>query len=97
MRLLQNAIALVVFVCVAALLIYVGVYILLAVLIVGAVAFAWYGVKFYFLRKEIQKALHEHQSTGYSDAFRTGSTPADDSNGPVIDGDFEEVDDNKKP
>lgn len=95
MRFLQNVIALVVFVCVAALLIYVGVYILLAVLIVGAVAFAWYGVKFYFLRKEIQKALHEHQSTSYSDAFRNDSTSATEGDGPVIDGEFEEVDDKK--
>jgi Na+/H+ antiporter NhaB len=96
MRLLQNIIALAVFFCIAAALIYVGVYILLAVLIVMGVAFAWYGVKFYFLRKEIARTIHEHQQTHFSDAFSPRGNKPSEPDGPVIEGEFEEVDSERK-
>jgi uncharacterized protein YacL len=94
MRLLQNIIALIIFFCLAAALIYVGVYILLAILIVTAIAFAWYGVKFWFLRREIQSVMREHQGTSFSDAMRRRKEEQDE--GPVIDGEFEEIDEKDK-
>ncbi|MCH2546952.1 MAG: hypothetical protein MK052_05030 [Alphaproteobacteria bacterium] len=93
MKILQNILSLVIFVCVAALLIYIGVYIAVAVIVVAAIAFAWYGVKFYFLRKEIEKAMREHQGENFSDALRSTRAGQQEDNGPVIDGEFEEVDD----
>ena len=96
MKFLQNIIALVIFLSVAALLIYVGVYILLAVLIVMAVAFTWFGVKFYFLRKQIAQAVHQYQGTRFSDATPRGQRSREDEGGPVIEGEFEEVDEEKR-
>lgn len=94
MRILQNIIALVIFLSFAAVLIYVGVYILLAVLIVMAIAFTWYGIKFYFLRKEISQAVRQYQDTRFSEATHRGR-PQDTENGPVIEGEFREVEDTK--
>lgn len=90
MKLLQNLFALAVFFFLAIGLIYVGVYILLAVLIVSAAAFAWFGVKFYFLRKEIDRAVHEHQTARHS-GMSYGAKVERDAQGPVIDGEYEEI------
>lgn len=90
MKLLQNLFALAVFFFLAIGLIYVGVYILLAVLIVSAAAFAWFGVKFYFLRKEIDRAVQEQQSTRYSGMSYRKVEP--EQQGPIIEGEYEEVD-----
>lgn len=96
MNILQNIIALVIFFCVAAVLIYVGVYILLAVLIVVAAAFAWYSVKFWFLRKEIEKTLKEHQGMTFSEALRRQQQADEPVDGTVIEGEFEEIEEERK-
>lgn len=93
MRLLQNIIALLVFFCLAAALIYVGVYILLAVVIVTAIAFVWYGVKFYFLRKEIESVIRERQGHSFSDAMRQARDQQE--GGTIIDGEFEDITEQK--
>lgn len=94
MKLLQNLIALIVFVCLGAVIIYIGAHILLAVLLVVAIAYAWYGVKFWFLRKEIQKTVREHQGMNFHDALRRSRDQQ--QGGPIIEGEFEEVDEKGK-
>lgn len=94
MKLLQNLIALFFFVCLAALIIYIGAYVLLLLLVVGVVAYAWYAVKFWFLRKEIQEAVREHQGTSFHDALRRAQD--EQTGGPVIDGEFEEINEEEK-
>lgn len=91
MKLLQNLFALAVFFFLAIGLIYVGVYILLAVLIVSAAAFAWFGVKFYFLRKEIDRAVQEHQAARHP-GMSYGRKMEQETQGPIIEGEYEEVD-----
>lgn len=94
MQIVQNIIALVIFLGLAALLISVGVYILLVVLIVMAAAFAWYGVKFYFLRKEISQAVRHYQDTRFSDA--TDPRQQEEETAIVIEGEFEEVEEKNR-
>lgn len=95
MKLLQNLFALAVLFFLAIGLIYVIGHILIAVLIVAAAAFAWFGVKFYFLRKEIDRAVQEHQSARHPGMSYKGRMEQEPQ-GPVIDGEYEELKDKKR-
>lgn len=87
MDLIRNLLSLLLFFCVAALLLYVGVAIFLVALVVGAIAAVWYGIKFYFIRKELKEVIHEYEDTRFHSATRRN----DAVEGEVIDGDFVEV------
>lgn len=88
MQLLKNIVALVIFFCVAALLLYVGVALLLVALVVGMVAAVWYAIKFYFIRKELVNTMREHQDTRFHQSVRRDSQ----DEGTIIEGEFTEVD-----
>lgn len=92
MDFIKNLFALIVFFCVAALLLYVGVAVLLVALAVGAVAAVWYAVKFYFIRRELVQTMREHQNTRFHSAVRRDRK---EEQGDVIDGEFVELDDEK--
>lgn len=87
MDIIRNLFALVVFVCLAVLLLYIGAALLLVALVVGAIAAVWYGIKFYFIRKELTAALREHEETRFHHATRQQA----DTEGAVIEGEFVEI------
>lgn len=88
MELIKHILSLFFFLCVAALLLYVGAAVFLVALVVGLIAAIWYGIKFHFIRKELTETLREHQNTRFHGSIHRD---AGEEQGTVIEGEFIEV------
>lgn len=92
-KILQQLLALAVLALVAFILFNIGLALVVVFLVVGAIAALWLGIKFYFIRKELIKAVREHEDTRFYSEMR-GKASSDNQ---VIEGEFVEVDETRKP
>lgn len=90
---IRNILMLVLFLCVAFVMLYIGIAVVAVVLVVGLIAAAWYGWKFYFIRRELERTVREHQQARPASQQRRQQRPDE---GEVIDAEYYEVDKDQK-
>lgn len=71
-------------------LLLIGIALLPVILLIVGVAFILFFIKFYRIRKDLEKAMREHKETSFHDAMRR------DESGDIIEVEYYEVNDDSE-